>query len=355
MFISSLARPLPLLLALCSAAVSVVRADSALDASLAEVTPEVTKWATVCVVTRDAAGAPVFTWHDYRDTGRARDFWPASTVKLYTAVAALELLHAKGMPVDTTVTYLHQTGEGEWVTDCARTAREMLGEVFARSSNEDYTLLLRLTGVDGINTRFFIPEKGFRDTALMRGYVLERPYVYQRDEAQRMILRGPDGRTETVEHSWSGHSYAADKGATVIDPKTANVTTTRELAECLRRILYHEYLPEAERFRISPEMLDFLRHGSPGATGLENKGQKSGPFAWTGTKDVFPEARFYHKCGQIANYALEVAAVDASARGGPEYILVPAAAAGSATKPVNGETIIAEMSRRIARWAAAPR
>ncbi|MES2708302.1 MAG: serine hydrolase [Verrucomicrobiota bacterium] len=347
---------LPLLLLLTTSGLVPVRADEALDKAIDSITPDIKKWATVCVVTRDAAGAPVFTWTDYKNTGEQQDFWPCSTIKLYAVVAALELLTEKGFPLDTIVTFSHQEkAGGAWVTDSSRTVREMLSEVFRTSSNEDYTLLLRMVGIDRINTRFFIPEKGYTKTALMRGYVLGRPWVYKREEPQRVQLTAADGsRTETMDHTWTGHSYAADRGATIIDSKTGNVTTTRELVECLRRILHHEHLPEKERYALSPEMLAFLREGGGGLTGLENKSKESGAYSWIeGTEKVLPQARFYHKCGSIETYALEIAAVDDSKQGGPVYLLAPATDAGTSTKPVTGPRIISDMSIKIAEWAKA--
>lgn len=333
------------------------RADEAFDKALDAVAPGVKKWATVCVVTKDAAGKPSFAWTDYRDTGDKQDFWPCSTIKLYTVVAALELLTEKGFPLDTVVTFSHRekADGGPWVTDSSRTVREMVSEVFRRSSNEDYTLLLRMVGIDRLNTKFLIPGKGFQHSALMRGYVLGRPWVYKREEPQRIQLTAADGsKSETIEHTWSGHSYAAGRGATIIDSKTGNVTTSRDLVECLRRILYSEALPENERYAITPDMLDFLRYGGGGLTGLENKGADSGPDAWTdATEKIFPKARFYHKCGLIETYALEIAAVDDSAQGGPVYLLAPVLAAGSAAKPEPGDKTIGTMSLKIAEWVKA--
>jgi hypothetical protein len=146
-----------------------------LDAAIDRVAPGIKKWATICLVTPQPNGAPKFEWIDYADTGSATDFWPASAIKLYTAIAALELLNEKGFPLDTVVTFEHQEKDGAWVLDCARSVREMLSEVFRRSSNEDYTLLLRMVGVDWINTHFLTPERGFPHSALMRVFVLGRP------------------------------------------------------------------------------------------------------------------------------------------------------------------------------------
>lgn len=343
---------LPLLLLLTSS-IPPVWADEALDKALDAVAPGIQKWASVCEVTRDAAGKPSFDWTEYRGTGHQQDFWPCSTIKLYAVVAGLELLTEKGFPLDTVITFSHQEkADGKWVTDSSRTMREMISEVFRRSSNEDYTLLLRLVGVDRINEKFLIPEKGFSKTALMRGYVLDRPWVYNRTEPQRIQLTSGHGsKTETLEHTWSGHSYSAERGATIIDSATGNVTTTHELVECLRRILYSEEIPENERYAITPEMLGFLRQGGGGMIGLENKGEDSGPDAWTdATEKVFPKARFYHKCGLIEKYALEIAAVDDSRQSGPVYLLAPAIAAGSASRPTAGSLLVGEMSLKVAEW-----
>ncbi len=329
--------------------------DESLDRALDEVAPGLKKWAVVCEVRRGRDGPPAFVWTDYRGTGSAADFWPASTIKVYAVVAALELLAERGFPLDTVVSFEHREPDGRWVLDCARSMREMLSENFRRSSNEDYTLLLRMVGIDRLNTRFLVPERGFERSALMRGYVLGRPWSYMRAEPQRIRLRSADGvMSETHEHTWSGRSYSEERGATVIDAKTGNVTTPRDLVECLRRILYHEDLPAAERYRLTTEQLDFLRFGGAGLTGLETRNEASGPSAWTGAAEsVFPKARFFHKCGVISDFALELAAVDDTANDGPAYLMAPVINAGSETRPVNGQTLIGQMSLKIAEWVRA--
>jgi hypothetical protein len=322
-----------------------------LDEILDPIAPNLKKWATLCVVTNGADGAPVFTWYDYRDTGFAKDFWPASCVKIYTVVAGLELLNERGFPLDSTVTFEHREKDGTWVLDCARSMREMCSEIFRRSSNEDYTLLLRMVGIDRINSQFFVPEKGFPHTALMRGYVLGRPYGYVREEPQRITLTSTDGRRDVFEHTWSGHSYSEDRGASIFDAKTGNVTSPRELGESLRRVLFHEQLPVAERYRLTPEQLELVRKGGAGLTGLETIHSDSGPYSWKdGLDAVFPSARFLHKCGSISSYTLETAYLDDSKQSGRRFILVPVVAAGTDTKPEPGKPIITKMSRAIGEW-----
>ena len=319
-------------------------ADPALDAALDTVSPGLLKRASVCTV-EEVAGQPLFTWHHYQDQGAATDFWPASTIKIYTVIAALELINELGLPLDSALIFEHQEKDGRWTLDCARSLREMISEVFRRSSNEDYTLLLRFCGIDRINTSFLTPARGFLHSALMRGYVLGRPYGYVREKPQRITVRAADGTTKTVEHTWSGKSYSKERGATILDPETGNCSSTHELAECLRRVLFHEQIEESSRYRLTTEQLQFLRHGGGGLTGLENK--EAGDFAWKGAADsLFPQAKYYHKGGQISSYSLDLACIDDRANSGKCYLLCISINSG-ADQPIT------EMARKAAEWAKA--
>ena len=280
----------------------------------------------IAVETRD--GQTTFpAWH-YKNEPDATDFWPASTIKLYTAIAALERLHALGLPLETTLTFERRDGSTPWVLDCARSMPEMLSEIWRRSSNEDYTLLLRFTGLDYLNSQFLTPDRGFTRSALMRGYWSARPYTYKPAERQRITLRAQDGRMDFVEHLWQGRSWSAERGASVIDSRTGNMASTRDLADCLRRIVFHDLIPPAERFHLSPEMVAFLQHGGNGFTGLETKDPDSGPHAWEAGKDLFPLARYYHKVGLISNEVLELAVVDDRAQSGRAWIFCLRAGVG---------------------------
>lgn len=330
---------------LCHAAASFA---GDLDALLGDIEPTIGKWATVVVVDDpppastaepdDTAAPPSFRWRHYGDSADSVGFWPASTIKVYTVVAAVELLNELQMPLDSALIFERRT-DGRWVQDAARTMREMVSEVFRRSSNEDYTLLLRFVGIDRMNRTFLVPGRGFERSALMRGYVLGRPYEYVRSEPQRITVRAADGREKRVEHTWSGESYSKQRGATVISAETGNCATTRDLAECLRRIMFHERLPAEQRFNLTDEQIRFIREGSDGLTGLLNKA--AGPYAWTDAAGkVFPNAKFYHKGGWIRGYSLDAAYVD-DADSSKRYIVVVATATGDAK-------VASAMARRIA-------
>ena len=268
--------------------------------------PRGKKWATVIRITNPEE-RPAFTTHHYRESKHAVDFWPASTIKLYAVVAVLEWLNRESIPLETTLTYSHQDPAGVWITDCARTVPEMVSEVFRRSSNEDYTLLLRTLGIDGINTRFLVPGKGFPHSALMRDYVTHRPVVYENHEPQRVHATLSGDRSRVFEHRWSGRSYSQERGATALSATTGNCTSTHELADCLRRILFHSSLPPEERFAITAVQARWISNGDParGVVGLENR--LAGPFAWEDAGErVFPNARYWHKAGQISSFVLDL-------------------------------------------------
>ena len=321
--------------------------ESELDRILADVHPGVAKWATVIRV-RDPNGEPTFATTHYRNSEHAVDFWPASTIKVYTVVAALEWLDAHDLPLDATVSFARRSGDGVWIHDCARTVPEMVSEVFRRSSNEDYTLLLRMLGVDWINSRFLTPSKGFPHSALMRDYVTHRPVIYENDEPQRVTIYA-EGREPLVhEHTWSGHSYAEPRGATALSATTGNCTSTAELADCLRRILFHERIPEEERFAITADQARWIAAGDPerGIVGLENR--EAGAFAWKGAGDqVFPDARYFHKGGYISSYSLDLCYISDIAS--DQHLILALAARSGVSQ------IVTDMARAILEAARADR
>jgi len=318
--------------------------SDSIDDAIAAIAPGILKRASV-IITDASPASPIPQSHSFHSAGstEAIDFWPASTIKLYTAIAAMEAAHARGFPLDALVLFEHRNKDGRWITDCSRTLREMSSEVFRRSSNEDYTLHLRITGIDALNEHFLTPARGFPHSALMRGYVTARPYVYLREEPQRITLFHADKRL-SWEHSWSGRSWSKERGATVIDAATGNCTTTAELVACLHRLFFHNSLPPADRFRISDAMADFLLHGADGLSGLETTSKDSGPYAWEGGKASFPNARWYHKCGLISNHALDVACADDRANSGRAVFLCAMVQSGN-------EDLIRQLCAALLAWA----
>ena len=279
---------------------------SALGSLLAEVEPEVRKMATViCIESPDRK--PQFSRHDSGPLAARATPVPQGAADLYTVVAALEWLNDKNLPAESTVMFSRQKYPGSWMPDCARTIPEMVSEVFRRSSPSDSTLLLRLLGVDHINTAFLTPENGFPHSVLMLGAASHRPIAYRLAEPQRITLYTPSRKPQRIEHRWSGCDYAKEHVSTGSNDRPTNMTSTRELADCMRRVVFHNHIPEGERFAITPTQARWILRGDPerGIIGLDNKAAND--FGWGNSgSDVFPNAQYFHKAGHDEDTSVEL-------------------------------------------------
>jgi hypothetical protein len=305
------------------------RGDTPVWATFIHITPSDDEWS--------------FAHHTYNQTGSDKNFWPASVIKIYPALSALALIKEWDVSLDADVTFFHRAAGEDWVEDLTRSVRDMIYGSFNCSSNSDYTLLLRLAGIDWMNTEFLTAGKGFSATALMRGYVTDRPWVYTRDEEQ--MVRISDGNVEVERtHLWSGTSYADNIGCSVYNTGgTANCSPTDDMAEVMRRIMFHESLDTEEQYDVREEDLDWLRFG--GSTLQMNNKDCSTP--WQGIQKVLPNAEIYHKGGLVSEYALGVHHIfdtdtDTS------YILALATESTSTA-------LLIKLSEEIARMALTPR
>jgi hypothetical protein len=192
-------------------------------------------------------------YHDWRGTSDDRtDWWPASSIKIYAAVAAIERMAELGFPMRTFLTY-HYEKDGEPDEVTAR-FDQIVHRAIAQSSNPDFDMLVELVGFDEINRDFFVRQNGFRDTVFLRGYSnRDRDPVTSINSARpspRITLRY--GRRERVLPARVGEGdYAC--------PDEGNCTTLQDLAEVMRRIMLHGTLPPRERYDISDDAMEVLR------------------------------------------------------------------------------------------------
>ena len=259
-------------------------------------------WAHVTKIDRDAHGVES-RHYSYSDTAQRNDFWPASTIKMYTATAALELLTDYDMSIDAEVQFYHQDQTGEWVFDTSMSMRELVRLTYDCSSNETYTLLLRLAGIDWLNGTYF-PRYGMNSTALMRGYVpsSQRPHAYRLAEAQRILIT-ENGRTVERIHSDSGADYAGSAGCTVYNEYgLGNCSSPFDMSEHLRRIVLHDELDSGERYQIRDDLMRWYR-GETGQMVLNNiLGDDCGGPVYEGVTQVFDNPTFMHKEGLVSSY-----------------------------------------------------
>ena len=177
-------------------------------------------------VGRDPAG---LTYDDYQAGGGAlaANFWPASSIKLLAAVGALEFVRRLGFTGAATV----KIGD-----EPARTLRSIYDGAIRVSSNPDYDLLVELAGVDWLNTEFLTPARGFPATVIQRSYT-----VGGNLRTNPAVTLSEAGRTVTV---------PPRAGRVDTDCAQGNCSNLFEMSESVRRVVFHDEIPEAERFRI---------------------------------------------------------------------------------------------------------
>ncbi len=194
-----------------------------------------------------------YTFYDFSGTARDRDdWWPASTVKVFAAVAALERLREWGFTPLATVTYHDAKG------DLRCPVRDLVRRAITESDNAAFDLLVELVGGDEMNA--WLRERGFLHTVLLRGY--SRRHV---DPASNHGILGISVPITVRESGHRPRRIPARQGRIREGcHDLGNCTTLWDLSDCLRRVMLHEELPEPERFRLGPEEVALLRSALAG-------------------------------------------------------------------------------------------
>lgn len=183
------------------------------------------------------AEQPAMVVFDFGPGAFSTDFWPASTIKLLSAIGALHQLRERGF-----------TGEAEvsfaGIGDLGR-LRDLYGPSIRVSDNLAYTRTLQIAGLAFMNDVFLTGERGFDDTVLTRSYVVGVPS----HEVPEMTLR------EGVEVATvPARSDDVNRFGCV-----GNCTSLYELVEGLRRVLLDAELPARQRFDLAASDIAELR------------------------------------------------------------------------------------------------
>jgi len=198
-----------------------------------------------------------YSYYDYRGTSAHRDnWWPASTVKIFAAVAALEKLRHQGFSPRAKLTFHY---EEEKLGDVSLSVEKLVRKTITPSDNTSFDRLVEIVGYEALNGRFFTAEKGLGATVLQRGYGGRHRY---QDSGRGSLRHSPritirEGKRKKVLRTrLSTRTYSC--------PKQGNCTSLLDLAECIRRIMLHELLPESERFRLGPKEIELMRSALSG-------------------------------------------------------------------------------------------
>jgi len=221
---------------------------------------------------------------DYRGTGDDVSNWnPASTVKLFAAIAAMKKADSLGFTGNADI----QFGKAEHT----RKLKSLVEDALGPSNNIAYDFLATFVGHDELNGNFFTRGNGFQRTALRRAY-----------ESSRWMQMGfssslaPSPRLLITEGS---KSRTLDARLGTIDGGcySAACTSLHDLAEAMRRLMLQEQLPGSQSFRLKPASLTLIRNVLRSA---RPRGQEVVDAI---DESAFgPGTQFYHKAGYAGDW-----------------------------------------------------
>jgi len=228
----------------------------------------------------------------------ADNFWPASSIKVLAALGALDFARSLGFTGAATVAF---AGEGD-----KSTIRSIYEAAIRDSSNYDYDTLVRIAGVDRLNSVFLTAANGFPVTSITRPYA-------ENDVANSPAMTLEEGSKRTV--------VPARVGTLKPECDAGNCSNLFEMTESVRRIVLDDQLPPEQRFNLDPADLKDLRQALLDAGG----------FFPPAVKAVFGDgAKIYSKPGDTEDFdCLDVALIESAA--GKRYLLaatVPQASGG---------------------------
>lgn len=257
--------------------------------------------ALVVSIRTGADGALETRWYDYRGTSADRDdWWPASTVKLYAAIAALERAESLGFGPKASVELRYEDGP------VTTTLATLVERAITPSDNLAYDRLVEVAGVEWLNDRLFTRANGLARTILLRAYKgrVRDPRSGRGTLRHSPAIRLAEGKREVV---LPEHASEKQWDCIAKDGAEANCTTLHDLAEAMRRVMLHERLPKGERFRLGAEGLAVLRAAMRGK-------RSRGMNVVDGLRGAFGERKvsFHSKPGYAADWFSDNVFVEAS-------------------------------------------
>lgn len=207
-----------------------------LDADLADMGYDVPDGANVYAV-RVVEGPEGRVYEQYQAGGGAlaRDFWPASSIKVLAALGALDFARSLGYTGAATVT-LDDGGP-------SRSLRSVYEPAIRDSANYEYDLLVQIAGLDWLNGEFLTARNGFPVTSINRSYS-----GVELDESPAMIIEEGDRRTYVP----------VRKAERKPECQAGNCSNLFEMTESVRRIVLGDQLPPEQRFDLDPADLAAL-------------------------------------------------------------------------------------------------
>ena len=198
----------------------------------------------------DDRGQASTEWFDWRGTADDReDWWPASSIKLYAAVAALVRSRELGFGTESRLTFFDEDRPPFRMRLC-----DIVRRAIVDSSNPAFNRLVEFVGFDALHERFFTQRNGLEGTVFLRSYGGQRVdpqtgHGLNRWSPRIAVLEGH--RRRVIPARQGQHHYRC--------PNQGNCTTLRQLAESIRRVVLHDRLSADQRFALGEEEIELLR------------------------------------------------------------------------------------------------
>ena len=204
----------------------------------------------ISIVPSETAKGYEYYPYDFRKTSIERDtWWPASTVKLFAAIAALEKARRMGFTPRAELTFYYEDGAQ------TNTLKNLIEHALTFSHNIHFNRLVEFVGFETLNREFLTRRNGFPNTVMLRSYSgrwrNEETGHGSNRHSPRILIREGEDKTEIIEERHGTGSYSCrDQG---------NCTSLRELSEAMRRVMMHRHLPKSERYFLSRKALALLK------------------------------------------------------------------------------------------------
>lgn len=249
-----------------------------------------------------------FKYHpfDYQGTAHDRDnWWPASNVKIFSAVAMLEWLSAREFGPAAKITFKYEGKSHSTTVD------RLLRKAITQSNNRSFDQTVEVVGCEWLNQIFLTARNGLRRTVLLRSYSHRVPSKDFPDEGTLRdsppIVVMEDSRKKTLDARRDAGDYVELGCRGIEEPdqqraqsREGNCTTPWELMEIMRRIMMHEHIPRSERFELSPDNLTLIREA------LAGDRERGNNVVEGLAKGLSKRALFHHKPGYAMKWMSDI-------------------------------------------------
>jgi len=289
-------------------------------------------------IDRDSTNSPSFTSFQYGNAGN-RYFYPASTVKMPTAFAALEKLNRlsiigldKNSAMRTGIGSEPQTGKNldASAENLSPSIAHYIKKIFLVSDNDAYNRLYEFVGQQQLNEILW--KKGFTDTRIIHrlsspGYNKQtnqytNPVTfYQGDKVlyHQGEVFSQANTTVQLTNEIKGKGYKNKEGKIIQQPfdfTTRNYISLHNLHDLLQTILFPQAVPATQRFDLIESDYDLLYQymSQRPRTSIFPKYDKPDGyvkfFLFGGDEEHIPEhIRIFNKVGDAYGYLTDVAYV----------------------------------------------